>query len=275
MQTLRGLWTSRHSIEVPPSPSPGSPVELSSVACCRLEGYNGRFVAQCTIANLGERGRGVAGGLNALVTCHHAVSSMGELDALKLVLGTKERPVKYALGKYVASFISCCGDQGVWPKSRPHPQEPCPHKWNWTLLVLKPIFVTELCEKHRLTFLAISCPAAPSDAFKHGRRCHMFARRAEGDVFSQPVELKNPILQEASGQNCMEDEVNQYTQSSHLRYALSAFHVVEPGSAIVYCADPNAPETWQLLGIHSSCPPEEQRGASMMHVLDSAAIKGK
>ena len=269
------IWTKQTS-EVVPSPATTPPVQLSSVACGRLEGPNGRFVAQCAIISLGERSRVFSSGkdgLYALVTSHHTVPSLNDVDSLKLVLGTKERAVRHPLtSKAVLSFVTCCGDRGaggIW-KSRPHPHEPCPYKWNWTLLVLKPVFVADLCKVQMLTFLTVS--PAPPEAFK-SRHCHMFARRTEGDVFSYPVDLKTPIVQDqASDLNSLEDEINQYTHSCPLRYTLSAFQVTDPGSAIVYCADPNAPVTWQLLGIHSSCSFEEQCGTSLVHILDSAML---
>lgn len=253
--------------------TPTAPVELNSLACGRLEGPNGRFVAQCVLVDLGDRSKPLGGqdNLHALVTTHHAVPSLSDLEASKLVLGTKERPLKYSLGSKIVrdSFVSCCGERGIW-KARVHPNEPCPYKWNWTLVALKPTFVQELCAKQRLTFLAASRP--PSESFK-SRLCHVFARRPDGDIFSHPADLKNPIVQ-PSGPNGLEDEVNLYTQSCPLRYTLSAFQPAEPGSAIVYCANPNTPEMWRLLGIQSSHPPEEQCGISLTHVLDSA-IKGK
>ncbi|KAL5477288.1 hypothetical protein EMCRGX_G024061 [Ephydatia muelleri] len=255
---FRGLRTNRQQSETSLSISPVVPVELNSLACGRLEGPNGRFIAQCTLVNLGDRSKPLGGQdeLYGLVTTHHAVASLADLEALKLVLGTKERPLKYTLApsKIVReSFVSCCGERGIW-KANIHPNEPCPYKWNWTLVALKPAFVQELCAKQRLTFLTVSHP--PPEAFK-SRLCHVFARRPDGDIISQPADLKNPIVQ-PSGLNGLEDEVNLYTQSCPLRYTPSAFQPTEPGSAIVYCANSNAPETWRLLGIHSSCPREEQ-----------------
>lgn len=267
---LRGFWNKSDTSSLVTSPT--TPVELNSLACGRLEGPNGRS-AQCALVGLGERSRPLGGQdeLYAIVTTHNAMSSPGDCDALKLILGTKERPVKYPLSsqRSVLSFVSCCGERGIW-KGRTHPNEPCPYKWNWTLVVLKPAFVVEICAKQKLTFLTVSL--APPEAFK-SRLCHMFARRPDGDVFSHPADLQNPIAQ-ASGLNGLEDEINLYTQSYPLRYTLSAFQAVDGGSAIVYCANPNVPETWRILGIHNSCPAEEQHGISLVHILDSATKEG-
>ena len=197
-----------------------------NLACCGLQSTDrASSLRQCTIIDLGVKALEV--GIThkpalAIVTNHSVIPSLSHVKEWKLLAGPSA-VFKLVEGKFL-HCVSCCGPQGICGRDmhKSTLENPsagsCPKNADWTLLILKQDFVTELMSHRSCKELKFPPVKVYSQDTLEKVEFHVYQRNM--NVITQELvanQLIEPICTDTADAMKLENTVNLYRENSILK----------------------------------------------------------
>ena len=253
------------------------------VSCCQLEPPTGGY-GQGVIVCLGtdahsQRFADILGISTypafALVTCHHVLPGIRSLKNWKMVLSGMDRNVSIKLDdrKFEVSK-SCCGADGVLGQKE-HPNEKCPFGGDFTVLVLKKEFASELLKNHDLLIPMVM--PLNMENLKEALTSEQFYifKRDKGSGIIRDVTIKvHKRAPPSEDEQTIDGQVTAYKEMCMLRYDKNSQVLRgDSGAGIFFTRGSER----LLLGLHKSTESDEEAHTgiaihAIFHAIASEAV---
>ena len=252
------------------------------VSCCHLESTagDGQGVIVCLGVDAYSQRFAETLGIStypafALITCHHVITSRANLKNWRLVISGMEMK-KYSErldGRKFEVCKSCCGPDGVLGQ-REHPNEVCPFKADFTVLILTKEFATELL-KNRDLLIPTVMPLGLRNLKEalQSQRFYLFKRDKSSGIIRSPELDVHKRAPPTEDEQSVEGQVNAYKEMCTLRYGKNPEVLRGDSGAGIFLTEGSER---LLLGVHKSteCDEDSHTGIAIHAIFHAIASEG-